>query len=290
MNTPNSILNCLLFALLGSTFLAACSGNQHGATGLAARSGFVEQMIPGDPFTHAVFESGLDRPVETELHVYIEGDGIPWDRGRYPSPDPSPRRALAMELMALDPSPSIYLGRPCYFGLATSPGCDPTMWTARRYSPDVIASMSAVVRRYQEKYQVQRLVLIGYSGGGAIAALMAGDLSGQKFLLTIAANLDSQLWTDQHGYLPLEGSINPIDQIDKLKNIPQLHLMGEADQKVPLSVTRSFSSQLDSRASRVYPNFDHACCWVDIWPDLLAEQPWGKGDSVDQTATLPEAE
>ena len=221
-----------------------------------------------------VYESGLTRNHLPELHVYIEGDGTPWQQGRYPAKDPSPRRALAMELMALDPSPAIYLGRPCYFGLATSDNCGPLEWTARRYSPEVIDSMSASIANYQRTYAVQKIVLIGYSGGGTIATLVARQLESEKFILTIAANLDIQMWTEQHGHLPLEGSLNPVDAIDELQSIPQLHLMGGADATVPNSVTRSYTSQLDETSSRLYPDFNHSCCWTGIWGDLLEEKPW----------------
>jgi dienelactone hydrolase len=134
--------------------------------------------------------------------------------------------------------------------------------------------MSAVIRSYQQKYAVQQLVLMGYSGGGTIATLVAGDLTGERFILTVAANLDTRLWTDQHGHLPLKGSLNPLDRVDELGAIPQLHLIGGADTTVPNNVSRAFISKLAPDSSRLYPDFDHSCCWTGIWESLLAEKPW----------------
>ena len=260
--------------LAGALVLAACSGFEHRADRLAEKSGFTRQVLSGDRFTHVVYESLPSPGPLAVLHVYIEGDGTPWQGGRYPAADPTPRRPLALELMALDNTPAIYLGRPCYFGLADSANCHASLWTSRRYSPEVIASMSAVIRRYQQQFQVKQLVLMGYSGGGAIATLVLDELMGEVFLLTVAANLDTALWTRQHGYLPLEGSLNPVDNIGVRAHFPQLHLMGEADTTVPNDVTRSYTSKLAPGSSRLYPEFDHACCWGDIWESLLIEKPW----------------
>jgi dienelactone hydrolase len=263
-----------LFACLLA--LAACSITRHDADSMATKFGFDRRLVTGEPFSHVVFESALADPTIPTLHVYIEGDGTPWKAGRYPATDPTPRRALAMELLALDPEPAIYVGRPCYFGLEKSAHCNQDMWTSRRYAPEVIASMAAVIRSYQQKYRVQRLILVGYSGGGTIAVLLAAELDSVEYLVTLAANLDIDLWTGQRGFLPLTGSVNPVDQVELTADIPQLHLMGGADTTVPNSVTTSYTSKLPPNSSRLYPDFDHACCWVELWASLLAEKPWEK--------------
>ena len=75
------------------------------------------------------------------LHVYLDGDGTPM-LGSYPAADPTPRDPLVLDLMALDSTPSIYVGRPCYHGLSGAP-CSPSLWTSGRYSEPVVASMAA---------------------------------------------------------------------------------------------------------------------------------------------------
>jgi dienelactone hydrolase len=253
--------------------LGGCSIVQPGPEQFAKSSGFERKQLAGQPFAHIVFEA-LERGDSSQrLHIYIGGDGIPWERGRFPASDPTPRRALAMELMARDKAASVYLGRPCYFGLAESVQCNFELWTSRRYSREVIDSMGAVIRAYQQQYRPTEIVLIGYSGGGTLATLLAPQIPGNRHILTVAANLDIDMWTRQFGHLPLQGSLNPVDLVDDLRPISQFHLMGGRDSTVPNNVTASYTDKLQPGNSRLYPNFDHSCCWGDIWESILGEFP-----------------
>jgi hypothetical protein len=254
--------------------LMGCVTPQSRVNHLAEEAGFARRLAPGKGFEHIVYEHKLDTYTTPELHIYIDGDGTPWVAGRYPSANPTPRRPMALEMMSEDPAPAIYLGRPCYFGLESSANCGVEFWTSRRYSPEVVASMLSVIRHYQQVYGAKKIVLIGYSGGGTLATLLARDLQQPVFLLTIAANLDTELWTELGGFLPLEGSLNPIHYRADTTHIPQLHLAGLQDKIVPVAVTESYTSGLDTQFSRDYPDFDHACCWLELWPEILAEKPW----------------
>ena len=102
-------------------------------------------------------------------------------------------------------------------------------------------------------------------GGGVLATLLAPRLEGQVFLVTIATNLDTQLWTRTLGYLPLQGSLNPMDYRDLGAGIPQLHLAGLDDESVPIAVTRAYTSGLAPEMVREYPGVDHDCCWRAVW-------------------------
>jgi pimeloyl-ACP methyl ester carboxylesterase len=178
--------------------------------------------------------------------------------------------------MTTDPAPAVYIGRPCYFGLATSANCEPAQWTSERYSAAAVASMREVIEGYLQRLAPSEVVLIGYSGGGALAALLAAELGPRVALVTVAGNLDTTLWTTLRGFLPLTGSLNPKDRAERLGANPQVHLVGGQDAIVPLAVTRSFTGQLglEPEPLREYPAFDHRCCWLQIWPDVLAEAPW----------------
>ena len=105
--------------------------------------------------------------------------------------------------MAKDKSPSIYLGRPCYFGLATSPNCTPAVWTHDRYSEKVVASMQAALEKYLQLHPYKHLMFVGYSGGGVLAMLLAARVPNTEKLVTIAANLDTDAWTQYHNYSSL---------------------------------------------------------------------------------------
>lgn len=200
--------------------------------------------------------------------VFIEGDGLPWiDGGARIADDPTPRHALALDLLLKTRAPAWYLTRPCYNGLMDA-RCTPSIWTGARYSKEVVASMTAALRSYARSQNVARILLIGYSGGGALAVLMAPHLDNLAGVVTIAANLDVTAWTATHGYLPLNDSLNPADEPPYSK-APAIHLIGERDTTVPAStLTRYFETHPGEEAWR-YENFDHRCCWVERWPELF---------------------
>ena len=232
----------------------------------AASFGMQAEVVEGAGHRHVIFESA--RGSARTLHVYIDGDGTPWRWGR-PTADPTPRNALTLRLMALDPAPSVYLGRPCYHGLAGTPPCAAKLWTAERYSADVVASMAAALRHVLRRRAVERLVWFGYSGGGALAALLAPKFPETADLVTVAANLDVDGWTDFHGYSRLTGSLNPATQPPLPPRIRQRHYVGGRDRVVPVEVTRRGSR--DPSTVTVIPSYDHVCCWGEIWPTILAD-------------------
>ena len=255
--------------------LAGCAGWQDETDADLRGLGFEPARVMGEGFTHTVYERGLSTAGDAALHIYIGGDGTPWVAGRYPATDPTPRRPVVPGLMAEDPAPAVFVGRPCYHDMAVDlERCDPQQWTSARYSRAVVDSMLAVIRHYQVRYAPDRLLLVGYSGGGSLATLVAPRLDGDVFLVTIAANLDTRLWAESHDYLPLTGSLNPVDFKDDARRIPQLHLVGTLDRQVPVEVIRSYTRDLPPEAVREYQDADHSCCWVGIWRDILAEQPW----------------
>jgi len=55
--------------------------------------------------------------------------------------------------------------------------------------------------------------------------------------------------------------------------VPQVHLVGGDDPIVPLLIIENFVALSPKDAPIdviVLPGFDHDCCWLDAWPDLLA--------------------
>jgi hypothetical protein len=234
----------------------------------AARQGMERRVIRGEPFRHVVYERLGTGPVET-LHVYIEGDGRPWLRGRTVAADPTPRIAYALELMARDPRPSVYLGRPCYFGLHGDGPCEERFWTSARYAPEVVDSMAAALERLSADLGYPEVVLVGYSGGGTLAVLLADRVARPRGVVTVAANLDTDRWTARHGYLPLEGSLNPMTSA-RLREVPHVHFGGAGDTVVSGDTIEAFAERHGGRY-RIVDGFDHRCCWRQRWPALLYE-------------------
>jgi len=215
-------------------------------------------------------------PVQTKaslLTVYLEGDGFAWISSTLPSADPTPIDPLALRLALAQPEGNIaYLGRPCQYLGAGQPHCSQRYWTGARFSEEVVASLDKAIDQLKARVGAERLILIGYSGGGALSLLLAARRSDVVGIVTVAGNLDPAAWTAHHGVTPLQGSLNPADFRPALAQLPQLHLVGSADRVVPPSLTEAFVAAYPSghRATvKVMAGYDHACCWVQHWDRLL---------------------
>jgi hypothetical protein len=204
----------------------------------------------------------------TPLTIYIESDGIPWRDGRHPSNDPTTREPLALELLIRSPAPSAYVTRPCYQGLRSAK-CNVELWTGGRYSAQVVDSMVATVRETQRLSGASNVSLVGYSGGGAVAVLIAERLDNVASLTTIAANLDTDAWTEHHKYLPMSQSLNPALS-ERPHPWPELHLGGANDTVVPASTTARYFARYPRAQQRTIEGFDHVCCWVRDWAQISA--------------------
>lgn len=265
---PASRSGLLLAAFLGVVIATAgCAGPAARFDTEATASGFSREVVKGTAFSHSVYRNGRSGDGR-RLHVYLDGDGTPWAGGRRPAADPTPREPLVLRLMALDPAPALLLGRPCYNGFHADPPCGPDLWTDRRYSDEIVASMAAALARLAGPDRA--LVLIGYSGGGTLAVLLAERVSNVSVVVTVAANLDVAAWASLHAYQPLTGSLNPADRPPLPARIRALHLAGALDPEVPPVVVQHVAVR-GAGAFRVLDGHDHACCWVDSWPMILSE-------------------
>jgi hypothetical protein len=257
----------LLLLLLSLHAFAACSTPTSRIGKAATGLGFTQHTVDGTQFSHAVFTKTAGTP-GSALHVYLDGDGSPWIRGRWIAKDPTPADPFTLQLMAADPSPAVYVGRPCYHGLV-SPACTQALWTSARYSETVVASMAAAVSRVRARHGTPDLVLVGYSGGGTLAMLVAGRLPNVRAVVTIAANLDVDSWSELHGYLPLAGSLNPARSAPLHPDIVQMHYAGAKDENVPPGIVVAVASAQANATVTVVPGFDHRCCWLERWPEML---------------------
>lgn len=224
------------------------------------------QDIEGDGFDHVIARRWSSSRTE-QLHIYIEGDGIPWV-GHYPNTDPTPRNMLALRLAVLDPGDTVYLGRPCYFGNNDAVNCRPRFWTSHRYGDAVLESLAVAIENVRESRH-KSVILIGHSGGGVLAALLESRVTGVDGIISIGANLDIDKWTDLHDYDRLSGSLNPVHE-PKDPDIPHLQLVGGRDTTVPTSVSGDFARLKPNVELVVYPEFDHVCCWEEAWPGILS--------------------
>ncbi len=233
----------------------------------ASELGFSRHTVAGSEFEHAVY-TAPQGPAPL-LHVYLEGDASPRMAHRYSPADPTPHRPLMLELMALDPAPSVLLGRPCQHGL--DPDCDPDLWTVGRYGERVVASLTAALQREREQSRASGVVLVGYSGGGALALLIAERVPETRAVVTLAGNLDLARWSEHHAYIPLSRSLDPATRPPLQGGIVQIHLLAGHDERVPPALTKASIARQPGATTRTYPEFDHSCCWETIWPAVLED-------------------
>jgi Lysophospholipase len=259
-----------LLALLITLSLAGCSFNPERKTQQLCPSCEIVRLATSTPTPVLGYLHNLGASADNPfLHVYLEGDGQPWLRGRWPATNPSSREMTALQLMQLDSNPSLYLNRPCYGYRQTPENCLSTLWTDGRYSAEVVATMAAALEEFGQKYPGKRLVLIGHSGGGTLVMLLAQRLENVAAVVTLAANLDHSAWTDTHGYLPLTRSLNPAEQPLLPESVIRWHLAGGKDLQVPAEIAEKVASRDPAARFILHPDFDHTCCWQQIWPELL---------------------
>jgi pimeloyl-ACP methyl ester carboxylesterase len=162
------------------------------------------------------------------LTVVIEGDGRAHDIDGRPSTDPTPDKAVGFQIARAWPRrPVAWLGRLCQYVRAADPHCAPADWTTGRFSDDAIVAASAAVDDLKRMAGARRIALVGWSGGGVLAALLATRRADVTALTTIAAPLDLAAWTRANRISPLSGSRDPAREAGAV--IPQAHLFGSRD-------------------------------------------------------------
>lgn len=216
------------------------------------------------------------------LTVYIEGDGQAYRDRVTPSDDPTPADPLALRLAALDPGPKIlYLARPGqYLPENELSACDPALWTTARYSARVVDCLSAALDAAERTLGATQLRLVGYSGGGALAVLLAAKRTDVVGLVTMAANLDTDAWTAFHHVAPLTDSRNPAEAAAAVAGLPQVHYVGSDDRITPPWLCRHFLSRLPAEATArclVIDGADHHHGLAEAWPDIVGGLPPADG-------------
>lgn len=219
------------------------------------------------------------------LTIFIEGDGAAWKTRNEPSDDPTPVAMTMLAVAAADPGPNtVYLARPCQFAEAengAARNCRPELWTAAPYSEEVVAAMDEALDKIKVRTGSSSLRLVGYSGGGAIAVLLAGRRNDIMNLVTIAALLDSAEFTAFHDVSPLNHSLDPLSVAARIARLPQIHYSGGEDDIVPPENAASFIRHMPSyncAQQIVLPDMGHQDDWAARWPALAARIPSCPGD------------
>ncbi|AVO55914.1 alpha/beta fold hydrolase [Ectopseudomonas mendocina] len=274
----------LLTLVVGCATLPTPEQRAHTADKLAAERGWAAQNLEAAPFQLRAYLPKA--AADDTLVIYLEGDGFAWLTSTRPSTDPTPLTPVALQLALAQPSGAVaYLARPCQF-IATQPACSRDYWTDARFAPEVVDSLAQAVDQLKARVGARQLILVGYSGGGALALLLAARRDDVARVVTVAGNLDPQAWTTHHRLQPLKRSLSPADQRLALAGTRQQHLAGGRDRIVPAALASAFNdASPPGTPSRVYllPEHDHACCWARDWPSLwLKLQQDAQANTPDQ--------
>ena len=243
---------------------------------LATGHGFEKSILQTSLFKIVSYQSITS--ANTVATFYIEGDGLAWSNRTRISPNPTPKNPLALRLALIDPSENvIYLARPCqYVDLSLEKQCHSDYWTSKRLAPEVIDSMNEAITIVKQRARINKIRLVGYSGGGAVAAILAAKRDDVLDFRTVAGNLDIDLFARQHQVTPLSGSMNPVDFAKALSSIPQLHFIAEKDDIITHSITESYINQLkkydmDLRCVKIQKviNATHTKGWESAWQRVV---------------------
>ncbi|HFD12128.1 MAG TPA: alpha/beta hydrolase [Crenotrichaceae bacterium] len=263
-------MNRITNGLLGFTILllASCTVPEIQLEQQAAANGFTQNKLTSNGFLLTVFKN---KPIcnNNQLHVYLAGDGKPWLYSRQVARNPTPDYSLTLELMRSDKTSSLYLGRPCYHGEHDSEICHPLYWTHWRYSNTVVDAMKNALQNLLEAYPDCRVTVIGYSGGGSLAMLLAPKLSMVQRVITLSGNLNVAAWARLHGYSLLTGSLDPAVEPALPPTIQQIHLIGEDDENIPAEIVLPVLALQPDPVILRFPNVDHHCCWIEIWSEIV---------------------
>ena len=179
---------------------------------------------------------------------------------------------MLLELAIADKRPNvIYLARPCQYDLnfIQNPFCNQEYWTNKRMSEDSIEGISKAITNATHRRPVH---LVGFSGGGGIAVLVAQRNKAVASIMTIAGNLDIVAFNKYHHTVQWVESLNPLDFAGQVNNIPQLHVSGAHDDVVPPFIADRFvqaSGDDHCITQFVAENAYHNSGWNKEWQKIL---------------------
>ena len=268
-------ITLMIISITACSFISIDS-RRDDALSVASKAGFKSFSLSTDKFTLAGFHR-LTNP-KNPISIYIEGDGLAWIDKYTVSTNPTPTKPMLLKLAIADQAKNIiYIARPCqYVKLNRERSCHRRYWTSHRFSEEVIPSYMQAFEMFRKIYGNKSFHLVGYSGGGAIAALLAVRRSDILSLRTIAGNLDHAALNKARRVSPLSGSLNPIFVAHKLKSLPQIHYAGSDDTVVPEWVGKSFESAVGGGMcvkTRIVSGAVHTDGWLPAWKSLSREIP-----------------
>ena len=234
------------------------------AQNITKKSHFESRNIETDSFTLKTYTKVQDKTLP--LKIYIEGDGFAWVDRYTLSSNPTPVNPVALKLASLDPYKSIaYIARPCQY--ISNQNCSKEYWSNKRFAKEVVQSMNQAVSILKKQSHSKNIELLGFSGGGAIALLIASQRQDVQKITTIAGNLNHKLLHKYHGIAPMKDSLNPVDIASKISHIKQIHFIGGKDEVIPSQIAYSFKDASQNHSNIkivIIPEATHLKNWESI--------------------------
>ncbi|MGB0719620.1 MAG: alpha/beta hydrolase [Bdellovibrionales bacterium] len=233
----------------------------------------IERHINASPFELTVFERMHER--NAPANIYIGGDGNASRLDRVQTLNPTPENPVALHLATKDNAENIaYIARPCQYSGMLDPDaeCDSAYWTNKSFAPEVIASINSAIDNIKRRYDLTDINLIGYAGGANIAAILAATRDDVKTLRTVAGNLDHAAQAAYFNAPQWPESLNAVDYADRLRNIPQHHFVGGADDRMPPAILHSYLQAIGESpciGHTMIQEAEHERGFVEKWPQLL---------------------
>lgn len=268
----------VVLSLLASAALAACATpgiRESNANRLALPVFMIPRTITADDFQIKVYERAHAKN-DTAI-VYIEGSGdVMVDKNRFAS-NPTPTRPVGLQLASYDSHKNvIWLARPCQYGttVAGAKECPVDYLTTRMFAPEVLAAYNAALDEIKARYQLTGFHLVGFGSGGGLATLLAAARPDVQTLRTAAGLLDTATYAKAHNLTGYEQSLNPINSVPQLVDMPQRHYIAQFDEVVPNAVYHSYAQAFGDDRCLGYTfiqNVDHNYDWAENWPAFARE-------------------
>ncbi len=249
---------------------------------IAAPAWMIKRDISAAPFILRAYERVHERG--GSANIYIEGERS------NTNPSSTPFNPVALHLASKDKANNvIYIAHPCqYTGMiSVTDKCSDSYDNESSFSDEVIESYNTALDDISRRYNIQKFNLIGYSGGGGIATLLAAKRSDIVSLRTVAGILDHETYTTLLKAPAMTQSINPASEAATLTKMPQYHFIGGRDDIVPPAILHSFLQSMPPTncvQTMLVQEAMHDSGWVDKWPELL-ELPVS---CYNTTVNLPE--
>jgi pimeloyl-ACP methyl ester carboxylesterase len=234
------------------------------------------QVVGGAAFPISVVRwvgpAALDSDLK-EVVVVLEGDGQAFTPHGRPSPNPTPRNAVGLELAAAASAthPTLYSARPGQWGTAAA--FTPADWTARRFSTALVNAQVQVIAAEMDTFSAPP-VLVGYSGGAAIARAVAQAYPSQVAgLISVAGNVLPDATNAKHGFAPFANLHPALGAPMRFPaGVPVLLVQGRGDKIIPTLTPSEIPPgpcvallTLDATHAKLKNGQPWASAWPKIW-------------------------